>query len=116
MPRDIMAPNGFARQGCLGNFLCPTGESQSLSVSARPAPDARGRALLVGKARSLDRGVLLGARRRVIGGGQKRYGPSPPGAHIDVSFVLNRSSETAGSGPDLRNKGPGGGGGGCRES
>ena len=38
---------------------------------------------------------LLGARRRVIRSGQKRYGPSPPGAHIDVGAVLNRSSAKA---------------------
>lgn len=97
MPRDIMAPE----------WLCTTVVFRKFSMSNRRIPRSicecqassqmqeAALLFLVEKARSLDRGVLLGARRRVIGGGQKRYGPSPPGAHIDVSFVLNRSSETA---------------------
>lgn len=105
MPRDIMA-DGFARQ-CLGNFLCPMENPQGLSVSAGQLPDARGRAPLSRRKGPFLDQCVLGARRRVVEADKRDTAPVTPGAHIDVSFVLNRSSETAESGPDLKEQRPG---------
>lgn len=67
-------------------------------MSARPAPrcDGERSSFSQERPRHSTEVYLLGARRRVTRGGQKRYGPSPPGARIDVCVVLNRSSEAAG--------------------